>query len=179
MIVNEGGRPTVLAAKNATSTIPIVFHTGFDPVADGLVSSFARLGGNLTGVSVLTIDLMPKLLQLASEVVPNVKAIALLVNPSSISTPAALKEVREPANSKGMQVGVIEAASESELDAAFANIHDSHAGAVLVGADTFFTTRRDQIIALAARYSIRAFYSQSLFSKARGLLSYGASLPAA
>jgi putative ABC transport system substrate-binding protein len=179
VIVNEGGRTTVLAAKNATSTIPIVFHTGFDPVADGLVDSFARPGGNLTGVSVLTIDLSPKLLEFVSELVPKATTIALLVNPNGSNVEAILRQPQEAANGKGMQLRILQAGTEAEIDAAFASIDKAPAGAVVVGADTFFTTRRDQIVALAARHRIPAIYSQGLFARAGGLISYGASLPAA
>jgi putative ABC transport system substrate-binding protein len=179
VIVNEGGRPTALAAKNATSTIPIVFHTGFDPVADGLVDSLARPNGNLTGVSVLTVDLSPKQLQFVSELVPKARTIALLVNPNSSNAQAILREVSEAANSKGMQLRVLRAGKVAEIDAVFATINRQSVGAVIVGADTFFTTRRDQIVALAARHAVPAIYSQGLFPKAGGLISYGPSLPAA
>ena len=179
VIVNEGGRPTVLAAKNATSTIPIVFHTGFDPVADGLAHSLARPGSNLTGVSVFDIDLMPKLLELASELVPKASAIGLLANPASANLDTVVREVQNAAISMGMHAMIFDASTEAEIEAAFAAIHTSSAGAVIVGADTFFTTRRDQIVALAGRYSIPAVYSQSLFARAGGLASYGSSLPAA
>jgi putative tryptophan/tyrosine transport system substrate-binding protein len=177
VIANEGGRPTALAAKNATSTIPIVFHTGFDPVADGLIESLARPGGNLTGVSVLTIDLSPKHLQLVSEFVPQARTIALLVNPSSSNAETVLREV--VANSRDKQLNVLKASSEAEIDSAFAGLSKSPAGAIIIGGDTFFTTRRDQIVALAARYAIPAIYSQGLFSRSGGLISYGPSLPAA
>ena len=175
VITNEGGRPTALAAKKATSTIPIIIHTGFDPVADGLVDSLARPGRNLTGVSILTIDLSPKHFQLATELVPQATTIALLVNPHSsnaeILLPIAAKQ--------GKRLKALEASSEAEIDSAFATFRDSPAGAVIIGGDTFFTTRRDQIVALAARYAIPAIYSQALFSRAGGLISYGPNLPAA
>jgi putative tryptophan/tyrosine transport system substrate-binding protein len=179
VIVNEGGRPTVIAAKNATSKIPIVFHTGFDPVADGLVASLARPGGNLTGVSVLTIDLMPKQLQLLSELVPKATAIALLFNPNNPPSTAILTQVREAADSRRMLLHVLEARTEREIDAAFAVIGRSPNGALIVGADAFFTTRRDQIVGSAARHSVPTIYSQTLFSRAGGLLSYGPSIPVA
>src|SRR5579863_125098 len=142
VIVNEGGRPTVLAAKNATSTIHIVFHTGFDPVADGLAHSLARPGSNLTGVSVFDIDLMPKLLELASELVPKASAIGLLANPASANLDTVVREVQNAAISMGMHAMIFDASTEAEIEAAFAAIHTSSAGAVIVGADTFFTTRR-------------------------------------
>jgi len=179
VIVNEGGRPTALAAKNATSTIPVVFHTGFDPVADGLVNSLARPGGNMTGISVLTIDLSPKHLQLVSELVPQARTIALLVNPNGSNAEPSLREVAQAANSGGKQLNILKAGTHAEIDSAFALIHNLPAGALIVGGDAFFTTRRDQIVDLAARYAIPAIYSQELFSRAGGLISYGPSLPAA
>jgi putative ABC transport system substrate-binding protein len=176
VIANEGGRPSALAAKNATSAIPIVIHTGFDPVADGLVDSLARPGGNLTGVSILTIDLSPKHFQLATELVPQATTIGLLVNPGSWNAGMLLTEV---ASRQGKQLNVLKASSEAEIDSAFAAFRNSAVGAIIIGGDTFFTTRRDQIVALAAHYAVPAIYSQALFSRAGGLVSYGPSLPEA
>jgi ABC transporter substrate binding protein len=122
VIVNEGGAPSVLAAKNATSKIPIVFHTGTDPVAEGLVASLARPGGNLTGVSLLQIDISPKLLQFASELVPKVRVVALLVNPNSATAEPFLRQVQEAANRGSMLVRVLKAGTEVEIDAAFATL---------------------------------------------------------
>jgi putative ABC transport system substrate-binding protein len=104
VIVNEGGAPSVLAAKNATSKIPIVFHTGNDPVAEGLIASLARPGGNLTGVSLLQVEISPKLLQFASELVPKARVIALLVNPNSANAEPLLRQLREAADRESMQV---------------------------------------------------------------------------
>ena len=113
VIVNEGGAPSVLAAKNATSKIPIVFHTSNDPVADGLVASLARPGGNLTGVSVLMVELAPKLLQFAFELVPKARVIALLVNPNSASAEPILRQVQGAANRGNMQFRVLKAGTEA------------------------------------------------------------------
>jgi putative ABC transport system substrate-binding protein len=176
VIANEGGRPSALAAKNATSAIPIVIHTGFDPVADGLVDSLARPGGNLTGVSILTIDLSPKHFQLATELVPQATTIGLLVNPGSWNAGMLLTEV---ASRQGKQLNVLKASSDAEIDSAFAAFRNSAVGAIIIGGDTFFTTRRDQIVALAAHHAVPAIYSQALFSRAGGLVSYGPSLPEA
>ena len=179
VIVNEGGAPSLLAAKNATATIPIVFHTGSDPVADGLVQSLAHPGGNLTGVSVLNTDLAPKLLQLLAELVPNAKTVALLANPSSPYTTFYQQGARAFAESRSMKLRVLTADSEEAIDMAFATLAVAPAEAILVGGDVFFTTRRDQIVAQAARHSLPAIYTQSLFARAGGLISYGPSFPAA
>lgn len=176
VIVNEGGAPSVLAAKNATSKIPIVFHTGNDPVAEGLVASLARPGGNLTGVSLLQTDTSPKLLQFASELVPKARVIALLVNPNNANAEPIVRQLQEAAARGSMQVRVLKAGSEAEIDAAFATLEQLPADALIVGPDTFFTTRRERIIALAARHAIPAIYSQSWFARAGGLLAYGPSL---
>jgi putative ABC transport system substrate-binding protein len=176
VIVNEGGAPSVLAAKNATSKIPIVFHTGNDPVAEGLVASLARPGGNLTGVSLLQVEISPKLLQFATELVPKARVIALLVNPNSTNAEPLLRQLQEAADRSSMQVRVLKAGTEAEIDAAFATLDQLPADALIVGGDTFFTTRREQIIALAARHAIPATYSQPWFARAGGLLAYGPSL---
>jgi putative ABC transport system substrate-binding protein len=179
VIVNEGGAPSLLAAKNATSRIPIVFHTGNDPVSEGLVASLAQPGGNLTGVSLLQVDISPKMLQFASELVPKARMIALLVNPNSANAEPVQRQLREAADRGSMQVRVLKAGTESEIDAAFATLDQLPADALIVGADTFFTTRREQIIALAARHAIPAIYSQSWFARAGGLLAYGPNVPSA
>jgi putative ABC transport system substrate-binding protein len=167
------------AAKNATSTIPIVFVSGRDPVADGLVASLARPGGNVTGVSIFVSELGPKRLELLSELVPQVKAIALLRNPKSSGSERAMRDVQEAARAKGGQLHVLEASSESEIDAAFGSLVQRQAGALLVVSDQFFFNRREQIVALAARHAVPAIYEFSEYVRAGGLISYGTSLPAA
>jgi putative ABC transport system substrate-binding protein len=176
VIVNEGGAPSLLAAKNATSKIPIVFHTGNDPVAEGLVASLARPGGNLTGVSLLQVEISPKLLQFASELVPKARVIALLVNPNSANAAPILRQLQEAADRESMQVRALKAGTETEIDAAFASLDRLPADALIVGGDTFFTTQRDRIIALVASHGIPAIYSQPWFARAGGLLAYGPSL---
>jgi putative ABC transport system substrate-binding protein len=178
VIVTEGGAPSVLAAIKATSTIPIVFHTGTDPVADGWIASLARPGGNLTGVALMTVELSPKLLQLASELVPKAKVIAVLLNQNN-STAEQFVQKLEAANSGGMQLRLLKASTEAEIDAAFATFDRVPADALIVVSDTFFTTQRDKIVALAGRHSIPAIYTQGLFVRGGGLASYGASTPAA
>jgi putative ABC transport system substrate-binding protein len=165
-----------MAARNAASTIPIVFHTGTDPVADGLVVSLARPGGNLTGVALMQVDLSPKQLQLISELVPKARAIALLANPNSPTAEQTLRQLREAANSKSTQVSMLSAGTQAEIDAAFAALDQRPADALIVAGDTFFTTQRDKIIALAARHSIPAIYIGAQFARAGGLISYGPSL---
>jgi putative ABC transport system substrate-binding protein len=178
VVVAGGGTPAARAAKNATSTIPIVFLTGTDPVADGLVASLARPGGNLTGVSFLNIDLMPKRLELLSELVPQAGMIALLVNPNNSNFERITREVQKAAGAKGVQLPILKAGSESEIDAAFASLVQLHAGALVVGADVFLTGRREQLVALAAHYAVPAIYVWRDFPASGGLISYGASLTA-
>ena len=175
VIVASGGPSPTRAAKNATSTIPIIFATGGDPVADGLVASLARPGGNLTGVSLLANELMPKRLELLSELVPERKVIALLVNPG----PPNNEDLQEAARAKGIELHILKATTESEINTAFATFIQLHAGALLVGADLFFFSRREQLLALAARHALPAMYEWREFAAAGGLISYGASRTAA
>jgi putative ABC transport system substrate-binding protein len=179
VIATTGGAPAARATKNATSTIPIVFIYGGDPVADGIVASLARPGGNLTGFSVTTVELMPKRLDLLSELVPQAKVIVLLVNPTSPSTDGVIRDVQEAARAKRVRLDVLKAGTESEIDAAFATLVELHAGALVVGVDAFFTSRRERLVALATRNSIPAIYSGRDFAASGGLISYGPSLPAA
>jgi putative tryptophan/tyrosine transport system substrate-binding protein len=181
IIVTNGGAPSALAAKSATSTIPIFFTAVGDPVAAGLVASLARPGGNITGFSIQTGELMPKRLELLSELVPQAKVIALLVNPNnpnSATTEAMIRDVEEAARVKGVQLTILKAGSESEIDAAFATLVQLQAGALLVFPDPFFLSRREQLVALASRHAIPAIYEWREFAEAGGLISYGPSLTA-
>jgi putative tryptophan/tyrosine transport system substrate-binding protein len=178
LIATSGGPPAALAAKNAASTIPIVFVSS-DPVESGLVASFARPGGNLTGVSTMFAELTAKRLELLSELVPQAKVIALLVNPSNPNAGPIIGDVREAAREKGLQIHVLKAGSESEIDIAFAALAQLHAGALLVGNDAFFGSRRDQLVALASRLAVPAISEAREFAVAGGLISYGPSLTAA
>jgi len=166
---------SALAAKSATSAIPIVF-SGTDPVERGLVASLARPGGNLTGVSVMTTELMPKRLELLSELVPQAGVIALLVKPNNPSTEAMIRDVQEAARAKGVQLNILKAGSESEIDAAFASLVQQHAGALLVGNDPFFAGRHRQLTGLASRHAVPAMYEMRQFAASGGLISYGTSL---
>jgi putative tryptophan/tyrosine transport system substrate-binding protein len=179
VIVSVGGTPTALAAKNATSTIPIVFRTG-EPVADGLVASLARPGGNLTGFGMLLGELTPKLLELLSELVPQARMIALLVNPNNPAViERIIRDMEEAARAKGVQLSILKGGTESEIDAAFASLVQLQAGALLVAADPFLFSRREQLVALASRHAVPAIYPwREAVEVAGGLISYGPSFPA-
>jgi ABC-type uncharacterized transport system substrate-binding protein len=172
-VIATTGGPSVLAAKSATSTIPIVFSSGADPVELGLVASLARPGGNLTGVNFISIELMPKRLELLSELVPETRVIALLVNPNNPIAERIIGNMQEAAGAKGVQLAILMASTESEIDTAFATLVQQHAGALIVGGDTFFATRLDQLVALAARYTVPAIYERRESVAAGGLISYG------
>jgi putative tryptophan/tyrosine transport system substrate-binding protein len=176
VIVTQGGSLPALAAKTATSAIPIVF-TGGDPIEQGLVASFARPGGNLTGFTFFFVELVPKRLELLLELVPQARVIALLLNPRSPNS--WLGEVQQAALTKGVQLPVLKATTESEIDAVFASLVELHAGALLIGPDPFFNDRREQLVALASRHAIAASYEWRESVVAGGLISYGPSLTAA
>jgi putative tryptophan/tyrosine transport system substrate-binding protein len=170
-----GGAPR--AAKAASQTIPIVFAIGGDPIAIGLVASLARPGGNVTGVSWLGGELTSKRLELVSELVPHARAIALLVNPNNPQR--MVREMQEAARAKGVQLPILYAGSKSEIDAAFASLVQGTADALVVTAEPFINSRREQIVALAARHAVPAIYGIREYAAAGGLISYGASLSAA
>src|SRR5438045_8784533 len=179
-LIMASSPPSALAAKSATSTIPIVFRHGGDPVVDGLVASLARPGGNLTGVSQLGDEgLTAKRLQLLSELVPQAGVIALLVNPKNSTAERVIQEVQQAARAKGLQLHVLKASSESEIDTAFASLVQLQVGALIVGADPFLTSRREQFVVLASRHAVPAIYAWREFAASGGLISYGASLTSA
>jgi putative ABC transport system substrate-binding protein len=178
VILTQGGTAVARAAKDETSTIPIVFIIGGDPVGDGLVASLARPGGNLTGVTIITVGLMPKRLELLCDLVPEAKVIALLVNPSNSLSERMMQEVREAARAKRLQLHILKAGTEGEIDAAFATLVPLHVGALAVAADSFFASRRQQFVALASRYGTPAIYETRSFVAAGGLISYGTDLGA-
>ena len=177
VIVTGGGGSAALAAKNATSTVPIVFSVVADPITSGLVGSLARPGGNVTGISGMGLDLMPKRLELVSELVPHVEEIALLVNPDLPTMDRIVSDLQEAANTKGKQLHVLKASTEGEIDAAFLSLTDLHAGALVIGSDAFFYNRRNQLAPLALRHAIPAIYEERESVAAGGLMSYGTSLP--
>ncbi|MGE5268433.1 MAG: ABC transporter substrate-binding protein [Thiohalocapsa sp.] len=178
LIVTIVGLPPAMAAKNATSTIPILFATLGDPVGAGLVASLARPTGNVTGVSNVTTELMPKLLELLSELVPRARIIALLINPNNTAHGDLAKQAQEAARSKGVRLAVLKAGVESEIDTAFASLLQLQAGALIIGADPLFLAWRDRLVALALRHSVPAIYWRRELAASGGLISYGPSFPA-
>jgi putative ABC transport system substrate-binding protein len=178
-VIKTGGTSGILAVKSATSTIPIVFLGGGDPVAAGLVASLARPGGNLTGVTFMSTELMPKRLELLSELVPESKVITLLANPDNPAAERIIRNVQEVARVKGVQLLILKAGTEGEIDTAFATLIQLQAGALIVSVDPFFNTRREQLVALASRHAVPAIYEWREFAVAGGLISYGPSLTAA
>jgi len=175
VIAPSGGDFSALAAKNATSSIPIVFLGGGDPVEQGLVASLARPGGNLTGVTLLAVELWGKRVELISELVPEAKALAQLVDPKWPGAERASAAVQEAAHAKGLLHRILKAGSESDIDTAFASLADLHPRALLVG-DPSFLSRREQIVALAARYAVPTIYDWREYVATGGLISYGTSL---
>jgi putative ABC transport system substrate-binding protein len=176
LIATSGGDVVASAAKAATTTIPIVFTSGGDPVARGFATSLARPGGNMTGMSLLVIELVPKRLELVQDLVPNATLIGGLVNPKNSNSARNQAALREAAEAKGAQIHISEASNEGELETAFADLASLQAGALVVGADPFFNARRNQIVALAARYFLPAIYEWREFVDSGGLISYGPSL---
>ena len=178
-LIMANSPPSALAAKSATSTIPIVFRGGADPVGAGLVASLARPGGNLTGVSFAPDELTVKRLELLSELVPRAGVVALLVNPNNATAERVIRDVQEAARTKGLQLHVLKARSESEIDTAFASLVELHAGGLVVAGDPFLTSRREQIVALASRRAVPSIYAWREFAASGGLISYGSSLTSA
>jgi ABC-type uncharacterized transport system substrate-binding protein len=177
VIVSGGGAAAALAAKGATSTIPVVFTIGTDPVNDGIVGSLARPEGNLTGIAFLSVELMSKRLELLCELVPQATVIALLVNPTNAIAEATVRSTQEGAGMKRVQLSVLKAASQSEIDAAFASLSQLHASALIVGPDPFFDSQREQLVTLAVRHSVPAIYHWHELARIGGLISYGTSFP--
>jgi putative tryptophan/tyrosine transport system substrate-binding protein len=175
-IVPIGGTPAALAAKAATSTIPIVFTMTADPLELGLVASLNRPGGNVTGVAMLGVELEPKRLELLRELVPAAALIAMLVNPKNAQAETQSREVQKAARVVGQEIVIVNASTERELETAFATLVRQRAGALLVGADTFFTSQPDLLAALTARHAVPAIYPWRSPVDAGGLMSYGASL---
>ena len=170
------GTPAALAAKAASSTIPIVINVGIDPAQIGLVASFNRPGGNVTGLALLTVELAAKRLEVLHELLRTSAAVALLVNPNNPVTEPETKGVRDAARSLGLQLHVLDASTEGEIDAAFGKLIELRAGGLLVSVDAFLTSQRDQIVALAARHAVPAIYGNREFAAAGGLMSYGTNL---
>ena len=165
-----------VAAKAATETIPIVFDTGFDPVQLGLVASLNRPGGNLTGVSNLNVELGPKRLELLRELVPTAVVIALLINPTNPNAENLLRDYQVAARTLALQLHVMHARNERDFDTVFATLIQMRAGALVIGADTFFISRSKQLAALALGHVVPAIFQYREFAAAGGLMSYGGSL---
>ena len=163
---------SALAAKKATSTIPIVFAGVNDPIGLGLVASLAQPGGNITGFSNISSQLTPKRLDLLCELLPHATVIALLVDPNNPGTNALIEASQEVARAKRVQLPILKASTESEIDAAFASLVQMQAGGLVVGLSPFFSGRIDQLVALASRHAVPAIYYLRSFAEAGGLISY-------
>jgi putative ABC transport system substrate-binding protein len=173
-LIVAGGSPlSTLAAKNATSTIPIVFPAISDPVAAGLVATLARPGGNVTGFSPFQYEMMPKRLELLTELVPRARVIALLVTPNEPRTERLVRDMQKAARVKGIELQILKAGTGSEIDAAFATLVELQAGALVLGPDSFLNSRREQIVALASRHAVPAISAWRELTAAGGLISYG------
>jgi len=176
VIATPGTTPASLAAKAATTTIPIVFAVGSDPVAMGLVASLNRPGGNVTGVSFQSVELVAKRLGMLRELAPGANHFAALVNPNTVFTDAVVKDLQASASALGLPIEILRAGTGREIDAAFANLVQKPGGALLVGPDAVFTSRRAQIVTLAARHAVPAIYYAREFAEIGGLISYGPNL---
>jgi putative ABC transport system substrate-binding protein len=176
VLATAGGTTSALAAKAATKVIPIVFTIGGDPVEDSLVVSLNRPGGNVTGVTFYSNSLLPKRLELLRELAPSAVPLSVLVNPNNARAQVDTRDVRAAAEVLGQPIRVLQAGSVEEIDKAFASIVEHGRGALLVTADAFFFTRREQLVALTARHAVPASYGQREFIEAGGLISYGSSV---
>lgn len=168
--------PAALAARTATTTIPIVFVVGFDPVAAGLVTSLHRPGGNVTGMTLITAPLGQKRIELLRELAPNATVVAMLVNPLSPDAAPEIRDVQAAAQANALQVKLFNASSPNELNAVFSAIAAQRPDAMIVGSDPFFTNRRDQIVTLAARLGRITIYPFREFAESGGLISYGTNI---
>ena len=175
VIVATGGAITALAAKAATTSIPIVFIVPEDPVKLGLVASLARPDGNVTGINIFNLELTAKRLELLRQLVPGAALVAVLVNPANASTETRLRDVEAPARTMGLQIQVRNASTSLEINAAFAGFGRERPDALFVGGDPFFGSRRVQFATLTAHYSIPTAYTSREYAEAGGLMSYGAS----
>jgi putative ABC transport system substrate-binding protein len=177
VIVASGGDPVGVAAKAATSTIPIIFVVSGDPAKMGLAESFSRPGGNATGLSIFTSDIGAKRLGLLREVVPNAVKVAFLSNPTFPTAKTQLDDVHEGARTLGVEIDIYRASTETEIDAAFTTMSLRRPAGLIVAADPFFDTRRAQLIVLTARRALPAIYHLREYVTAGGLISYGIDLP--
>jgi putative tryptophan/tyrosine transport system substrate-binding protein len=176
LIATPGSSPAAFAAKDATKAIPIIFAIGADPVALGLVASLNRPGGNITGVNFEATAIGAKALGMFREIVPRAERFAVIVNPAAAFTAAVIDNMREGAATLGLQVEVLHASTESEIEAAFAAAAQQRGTALLLGPDPFYTSHRVKIVAMAERYAVPAMYILREFAEAGGLVSYGPDL---
>jgi len=176
-VIVTSGTPASLAAKAVTTTVPIVFETGADPVQIGLVASLNRPGGNVTGITQVAEEAAAKRLELLHEVLPTARVMALLVNPTDpfLAEPQS-REVRSAAQTLGLELHVLNASTESELEAAFAKLIELRVSGLVIGGDAFFTSHSKQLAALADRYGVPTIYQQRMFAAAGGLMSYGSNV---
>ena len=174
MIVALGSTPATLAAKAATTTIPVVFFIGADPLQLGLVASLSRPGGNLTGVTSLNQELVAKRVELLHEVVPGTTSMALLINPTSPNlTKTAIEDAHAAARSLGRNLDVLHASTERDIDTVFAALTQLRVGSLVIGVDAFFISRSEQLATLALRRAVPAIFQYRPFAAAGGLMSYG------
>jgi putative ABC transport system substrate-binding protein len=176
LVIAATSTPANLVAKTATNTIPIVFTTGSDPVELGLVASLNRPGGNVTGVTQLTGEVLPKRMELARELIPTATVVALLVNPGNRASRTQTTVAQAAATALGVMLEVLQASNEGEVDNAFATLLQKRAGALVIGADAFFNSQPELLAALAIRYRVPAIYEFRQFAAAGGLISYGGSI---
>jgi putative ABC transport system substrate-binding protein len=175
-VIAVTGGSAALAAKSATTTVPIIFYVGVDPIETGLVASLSRPAGNLTGITNLNVDLGQKRLELLHELVPKAATITLLVNPTNPSTPALSKELSLAAHTLGRQVHILYASTAADIDTAIADARRLPAGALMIGANAFFNTRSEQLGALTVSHALPAIYQFREFVAAGGLMSYGGNI---
>jgi putative ABC transport system substrate-binding protein len=176
VIAAIGGLPAALAAKEATTTTPIVFMTGADPVAVGLVASLSRPGGNVTGVSALNVEVVPKQLELLLELIPTASVFAVLINPSSPLAETLLQTLRAAARTLGRQLHVVQASTERDFDPVFASLAQLRVGGLVITPDAFFLGHSEQLAVLALRHAVPAIFQYREFTAAGGLMSYSTSL---
>jgi len=175
VIVAPGGAPAALAAKSVTTTVPIVFEMGADPVAIGLVSSLSRPEGNLTGISSLNVEVTPKRLEIIHELIPTAANIAVLVNPTSPTTESQLRSLEGPARAFGLNLHILRASTEPDFEGVFEAISRLKPDGLVVASDTFFATHSERMAALAVRHKLPAIHQSRDFAFAGGLMSYGGS----
>jgi putative ABC transport system substrate-binding protein len=175
VIVAPGGAPAAIAAKSVTTTTPIVFEMGADPIAMGLVISLNRPGGNLTGVSSLNVEVTPKRLEILREAIPTATVVAVVLNPTSPTADSQLRNLQEAARALGLQLHVLHASTMRDFDTVFATLLQLRASGLVVASDTFFATHSEQLAALTVRHAVPAIHQSRDFTLAGGLMSYGGS----